>query len=252
MKIFGMDLWRIILCVVLIVIVIKRANIVAFFAKPKYAKGNYEGALKILRVANKIGNLNLKNKEMYGYVLLRCGYDDEAYREFRELLLLTKPNSPSRYQVKLLIALALWKKGELKEATEEMEEIVEAGYKTTQIYQNLGILYNLGDDKDKALKFNLEAYEYNKDDNVICDNLADIYAIRGEYEKSADIYEEFIDRNPAFPEAYYGYGRVLFALGQKEDGIQLIEESLTKTFSYLSVKSKEEVEKMLEEYKSQV
>ena len=35
MQIFGIDLWRIILCAVLIILVIKRANIVAFFGDRK-------------------------------------------------------------------------------------------------------------------------------------------------------------------------------------------------------------------------
>ena len=33
MQIFGIDLWRIILCIVLIFLVVKRAGIVALFAK---------------------------------------------------------------------------------------------------------------------------------------------------------------------------------------------------------------------------
>ena len=53
------------------------------------------------------------------------------------------------------IYLTAWKQGHLDEAIEELEEAVNADYRTTQIYQNLGILYNLSDDHEKALKFNL-------------------------------------------------------------------------------------------------
>lgn len=249
MKIFGMDLWRIILCAVLIVIVVKRANIVAFFAKIKYNKRDYEGALKIFKIADRVGNLNVVNKELYGYVLLRCGYVPEAMVQLRGLLPLTARGSAQRNQLKNLIALALWKSGSLDEATEELEEVFESGYKNTQIYQNLGILYNLGENKEKAKRFNEEAYDYNKDDNIIADNLADCYAICGEYDKAAEVYEELINRDPEprFPEAYYGYGQVLIKLGNSERGIGLIEKSLTKPFSFLSIKTKEEVEKLLEE-----
>ena len=179
MKILGMDLWRIILCAVLIVLVVKRANIVAFFAKIKYNKRDYEGALKIFKIADRVGNLNVANKELYGYVLLRCGHVPEAMVQLRGLLPLTARGSAQRNQLKNLIALALWKSGSLDEATEELEEVFESGYKNTQIYQNLGILYNLGENKEKAKRFNEEAYDYNKDDNIIADNLADCYAIFG-------------------------------------------------------------------------
>ena len=253
MTLFGIDLWRIITCVVLIILVVKRANIVAIFAKQKYAKKDYEGALKIFKVANVIGNLNIKNKELYGYALLRCGHVDEAQVQFRNTLPLTKADSADRYQLKNLIALTYWKQGNLPDAIEELEEVIEKGYKNTQIYQNLGILYNLSDNHEKAKKFNEEAYEYNKDDNIICDNLADIYAICGEYEKSKQIYEELHSREPEprFPEAYYGYGKVLIKLGEKEKGIEMIEKSLTKPFSYLSIRPKEEIEKLLSDVKNE-
>lgn len=252
MKIFGMDLWRIILCIVLIAIVVKRANIVAFFAKIQYNKDNNEKALKLFKIADTIGNLGVANKEYYGYILLRCGYAEEAMTQFRSVLPMTTRGSAQRYKLKNFIALAMWKTGNLQDAIEELEEIAEAGYKNSQLYQNLGILYNVSGDCEKALKFNEEAYEYNKDDNVIVDNLADCYAMCGEYEKSAELYKELTSRTPEpnFPEAFYGYGRVLVKLGNKDEGIKLIEKSLTKPFSKLSVRSKEEVEKILEEVKN--
>ena len=252
MQIFGIDLWRIILCVVLIAIVVMRANIVAFFARGKYANREFEKALKIFSVANKVGNLNAKNRQVYGYALLRCGHVEDAQVQLRLALPLTKRESAARYQVKNLLALTYWKQGDLDMAIEELEEVTDKGYKNTQIYQNLGILYNLSDKHEKALKFNQEAYEYNSDDKIITDNLADIYAICGEYEKAAEIYEDLVNREPepGFPEAYYGYGKVLIQLGEKERGIEMIEKSLTKPFSFMSIRQKDEIEKMLEEYKA--
>lgn len=251
MKLFGIDLWRIILCVVLIFLVVKRANIAAIFAKSSYSKRDYPKALRIFKIADKIGNLSVSNKLLMGYTALRCGEVDNAQVMFRGLLPLVKRQSADRYQIKNFLALTYWKQGNLDDAIEEMEEIIEDNFKNTIIYQNLGILYNLSGNCEKARKFNEEAYEYNKDDNIIADNLADCYAICGDYEKSREIYEELLARDPEprFPEAYYGYGRVLIQLGEKEKGIKMIEKSLSKPFSFLSIKSKEEVEAMLEEYK---
>ena len=247
MQIFGIDLWRIILCIVLIFLVVKRAGIVALFAKRAFGKGDNEKAIRIFKIANTIGNLNVENRLSYSYILLRSGYVDEAQLELRKLLPYTSVKSRDRYRVKNLLALTLWKQDKLSEAIEEMEEIIADDYKNTLIYQNLGILYNLSDAPVKALAFNKEAYEYNSDDNIITDNLADAYHLNGDLEKSAEIYEQLIARDPEprFPEAYYGYGRVLIALGKKTEGIEMIEKSLTKTFSYLSIKTKEDVEEML-------
>lgn len=252
MKFFGIDLWRIILCIVLIYLVVQRGNIVALFARKKYIKREFEKAVRIFSIASKVGNLNAKNRELYGYALLRIGKTDDALVVLRGTLPMTKRESAARYQIKNLLALTYWKQGDLQEAIEELEEVAEKGYKNSKIYGSLGILYNLSDKPEKAKKFNEEAYEFNKDDYTIADNLADIYAICGEYEKSAEVYEELINRDPepGFPEAYYGYGRVLIELGRKEEGIRLIEKSLTKPFSFMSIKPKEEIEKMLEEYKA--
>jgi tetratricopeptide (TPR) repeat protein len=202
--------------------------------------------MKLFKIADSIGNLSTHNKMLLGYVCLRCGELDDARKHLNLCKGMMRRDSKERFQIKNLLALVSWKEGNLSEAIEELEEIVAADYKNTQIYQNLGILYNLSDDTDKALKFNLEAYEYNRDDLIICDNLADTYAIRGEYETSAKYYAEMMERQPKphFPEAYYGYGKVLVALGKTEEGLALIKESLEKPFSYLSIRPKEEIEEL--------
>ena len=247
---FGIPIWRIILIVLLIILVVKRADLVAGFAKVKYNKRQFPEAMKIFKAADKIGNLSVGNKILLGYVCLRCGALEEARKHLRLCITLTKRDSADRNQVKNLLALVSWKEGELDEAIEELEEVVETGYKNTVIYQNLGILYNLSGDHEKALKFNQEAYEYNKDDHIICDNLADSYAICGEYDKAAEIYADLMERDPQprFPEAYYGYGKVLIAQGKTEEGLEMIRQSLTKPFSYLSIRPKEDIEALYRSY----
>ncbi len=251
MQIFGIDLWRIVLCIILITLVIKRANIVAFFAKRHYANRNFEKAVKVFSIADKVGNMNVNNKSLYGYSQLRLGMVDEALVTLRGILPYTKPQTASRYQLKNLLALAYWKSGNLDEAIEEMEEIIDANYKTTVIFQNLGIFYNLKEDHERALRFNLSAYEYNSDDYIIIDNLAEAYANNGDGEKAKELYAELLSKEPEphFPEPYYNYGELLIKGGERDRGIELIEKSLTKSFTFFSIKTKEEVEEILSKYK---
>lgn len=253
MQIFEVDWWRIALCVVLIILVVKRANIVALFAKSSYKKGNLKKAVSIFKAANTIGNLNVQNRLTYAYILLRNGDVEDALVVLRMLLLNTADKTMSRYRVKNLIALSYWKQGSLADAIEEMEEITADDFKNTLIYQNLGMLYNIEGDVEKALAFNEEAYEYSDDDDVIIDNLAESYRISGQLEKAAELYEKIINdtHEPVFPEAFYNYGQVLIGLGNVSEGIEMIEKSLEKPFSFLSVKSKEEVEAMLAKCKAQ-
>ncbi|MBR5152452.1 MAG: tetratricopeptide repeat protein [Clostridia bacterium] len=248
--IFGIELWRITLIVVLIFLVVQRANLVAVAAKAQYRKEDYEGARKLLRIADKVGNLNTNNKLLLGYTCLRCGRLEEARVQFNLAMNLFPRDSAERNRVRNLLSLVSWKEGNLTDAIEILEDVMASGYCTTQIYQNLGIFYNLTEDKEKALTFNQEAYAYNEDDAIICDNLADAYASCGEYQKAAEVYEQLMARpiKPDFPEAYYGYGKVLIALGKKEEGVSMIGQSLTKPFSYLSICSREEVQALYQQY----
>lgn len=252
MTLFGIPLWRIILIVVLLFLVVQRANLVAAAAKYKCRKKDYTKALKIFLTADKIGNLNFKNKFLLGNLCLRCGAISEAKKALTAAVSMAKPRTANRYKARTMLALVYWKEGDLDLAIETIEEIVENDVRTTMVYQNLGVLYNLKGDLKKAEKFNLEAYDYNKDDAVICDNLADTYIRMQEYEKAEKIYEDLMHRDPPprFPEAYFGYGKVLTALGKKEEGIRKMEEALEKPFSSLSVYTKEEVEAVTEEYKN--
>lgn len=238
--------------IIFVVIVVKRAAIVALFAKYKYSKGDYYGALKIFNVADKVGNLGVGDKILYGYNCLRCGELEGAKKAFDVAYIITKPETADRFRVRSLQALLAWKQDDLETAIEYLEEVYNSGFKNTNLYQNLGIMYNLSGDYDKALEFNKEAYEYNSDDNIIVDNLADTYSLMGNYEEAEKVYEDLVNRDPEprFPEAFYGYGEVLIKLGRKEEGIEMIEKSLTKPFSFLSLKPKEDIEKMLENYKN--
>ena len=244
--IFGIELWRIVLVVVLIFLVVKRANLMAIFAKVKYNKRQYPEAMKLFQLANRVGNLSVSNKMLLGYVCLRCGELDEARKHLNLCKGMIPRGKPERNQVKNLLALVNWKEGNLPEAIEMLEEILADGYRNTQIYQNLGIMYNLSNDAEKAVKFNEEALEYNEDDQIIRDNLADSLAIAGRLEESAKIYKTLVsdDPEPRFPEAFYGYGKVLIALGKQEEGLGMIKKSLEKPFSFLSIHTKEEIEQL--------
>lgn len=245
-------IWKTLLFAFLILIIVKRAAVVALFAKYKYSKGDYYGALKIFKIANVVGNLGIGDKILYGYNCLRCGELDMADKVFQQAYMITKPESADKFRIRSLQALVAWKEGDIDLAIEYLESVYDANYKTTTIYQNLGIMYNLKGDYEKALNFNKEAYEYNSDDNILVDNLADTYLLMENYDEAIKLFEELMscEPEPRFPEAYYAYGEALIKTGKKEEGIEMIEKSLTKPFSFLSLKQENEIEEMLEKYKS--
>ena len=239
-------IWRIIVAAILIYIVVRRANLAAIPAKMAYSKRDYPKAMKIFKIADKIGNLNVNNKMLLGYVCLRCGELDEARKHLRLCSTLTRHGSAERNQINNLLALVSWKEGNLSDGIEILEEIIGSGYKTTVVYQNLGIFYNLSDDKEKALKFNLEAYDYNCDDKTIADNLGELYLILGENEKAKEVYAKLMEKELQTPVPYYNYGRVLKALGDNDGAKQRFEEALTKRFTSVMTVTREAVQTELD------
>lgn len=240
----------ILLAILLCFLFVKRGDLMAMIARIPYNKREYHKAMKLYKIARKLGPLSKGHQLLLGYVCLRCGELEDARRYLQLCSTMTARGSADRQQVRNLLALVSWKEGNLEEAIEILEDVLESGFRTSVVYENLGIFYNLAEDKEKALQFNLEAYDYNADAHIICDNLAEAYGNLGQYEKSAEIYQALIEQDPRFPEAYYGYGKTLLALGKKDEAIAMIEKSLDKPFSYLSIHPKEYAEELLEKAKN--
>ncbi|MBQ9757122.1 MAG: hypothetical protein IJW15_01735 [Clostridia bacterium] len=241
-------LFAIITFVILIaLVIIRRAELVAFFARMKFQRGDLEGALRLHSIANRIGKLRDASLMYYGYLLLRDGQLELA-RDILTRASLCAKKPPMKKRIKAMLAIAEWKSGDLDTAIEMTEEAM-VDFKTTNLYQNLGLMYVLKGDARRALDFNKEAFEYNSDDMIIMDNLAESYALYGDTEKASELYEKLLLKEPHFPEPYYGYGQLLVKKGEKERGLELIEKSLEKKFTFLSVLQKDEVEKILAKIK---
>ncbi len=235
------------LIVLIAIIIAKGAEILAFTAKMKFSKGDTCGALKRFAIANRMGKLSPNSLWYYGYILLRDGQPELARTVLTHASLDAKKAAPKK-RIKAMLALCEWKCGNLDLAIEMSEEAM-IDFKNTNLYQNLGLMYVLKGDGQKALEFNKQAFDFNSDDLVIMDNLAESYALVGDTEKAQELYEKLLEKEPHFPEPYYAYGQMLCSMGEKERGIELIEKSLEKRFTFLSVLQKEDVEKILENAK---
>lgn len=243
-------IFSIITFVVLIVfLIVKRSEIIAYVAKLKFSKGDLKGALKWFAVANRMGKLGAESLRYYGYLLLRDGQPEIARMVLNHASLAAKKPEVKK-RVKAMLAVCEWKSGNLDLAIEMTEESMN-DYKNTNLYQNLGLMYVLSGNARKALNFNKEAYEYNSGDLIIMDNLAESYALYGDAERAIELYEKLLEKEPHFPEPYYGYGLLLIKQGERDRGLGLIEKSLEKKFTFLSVMQKEEVQKMLIELKGE-
>ena len=223
---------------------VKRADLIARIGHFQYMRGNSAKALDWYSRANKIGNMNDNNKIAYGFILLRNAYINEAAKFF-QLVTMQAKKPQTKNQAKSMLALVSWKRGDIGEAIESLEELLES-FKNTNIYQNLGLLYVLRGEPNRALEFNLEAYDYNDSDKIIIDNLAESYVLNGNLEKAKEMYEKLFTLEPHFPEAFFGYGKLLIKLGETDKGVEIMRQALDKPFTFLSVLTREKVENFLD------
>ncbi|NSW90886.1 MAG: tetratricopeptide repeat protein [Firmicutes bacterium] len=223
----------------------KRATIFALLGRTSYYKGNMEKGLVWFERAYKTGIAKPHTVTSYAYLLLKSGKIEEA-EKILENLLRSNLNEDDKMLVKSNMALVYWKKGNLDDAIKTLEEVISS-YETTNVYGSLGYMLIQKGDMDKALEFNLKAYDYNNSNAIILDNLGQTYYLRHEYDKAFEIYEKLMALNPSFPEAYYNYALVLKAKGENEKALETVKKALGYRLSFLSTIQKEDIDTLIKE-----
>ena len=211
----------------------------------KYTKGKKADALSWFERGYKHG-MTGQQKVSYAYYLLREGRVERAEQIYGGLLGFGGIKPQERYYIKANQAILFLKTGRLAEAIEALEEIFPY-YKTTNVYGSLSYAYILEGDLDKAEKFCLEAYDYNKDNTVILDNMVQVYTKKNDFEEAEKYSAEMIEKEPTFIEAYYDAAVVDHARGNDERARERLNHALTIEPTFLSNVSHEKVRELLAE-----
>lgn len=212
-----------------------------------YSEGKLNEAVAWFKKSFETGRAKDNLIISYCYLLLKTGQFDLAYDILSKLLRKPLPFA-QKMNAKSNLALAIWKNGSLNEAIQLLEE-VHSEYENTNVYGSLGFLLILSGDLQKALDYNLKAYEYNDTNPVILDNLAHTYFLLEQYDKSLEIFQKLmaLSPSPSFAEAYYDYGLLLEKLGRKEEAAKMFEKANTFNLTSLSAITKEDIQKKLQQ-----
>ncbi|HOQ07353.1 MAG TPA: tetratricopeptide repeat protein [Clostridiales bacterium] len=224
----------------LVLVYISRAKIYTIIGTRRYGLGRLDEAIKWFGRAYAANRGGIRTAVNYAYLLLKSG-ELQKPEEILQKALKEHPRDQDVPYLKSIMALVLWKKGELDQAVEMLGEVIQT-YKTTTVYGSLGFMLIEKGDLDKALQFNLEALEFNPRDNIINDNLGQNYLLLGQYDKAREVYENLLAKSPAFPEPYYNYGLLMEKLGNREKALESMKKALDMKFSFLSTITREEIE----------
>ncbi len=208
-------------------------------------KEQYDKAVKLIKGAARSG-MKPKNKLTCGYVLLTRGFEEDAEAVLKPLLGIREKKF-SHEEAIIYYSLLQWSRGEVDQAVEALKNLKEEGYTTTILYTNLGFYLLEQGDLAGALELNLEAREYNDSSKGIMDNLGATYIRMGNWEKAIPLFDELMETNPAFPEAWYHYAQVLNHQSKKEEALAALAKGLEQKFTHISTVKREKLEKLKEE-----
>ncbi|NMA95553.1 MAG: tetratricopeptide repeat protein [Clostridiales bacterium] len=149
-------------------------SLYGFLGYFNHSARNLTKAERFYEKGMKKGMKRANHRLAYGVLLLNKGEFQKARDIFSSVLTDFSQKEKQRTMAKLNLSLAYWKLGELDIAIEMLEE-VQLKYSTAKVYGALGYMLIESGDLDRALEYNLEAFDYADDDPVILDNLAQTY-----------------------------------------------------------------------------
>lgn len=232
------------------------AYIPAFYvvkANKAYQAGDFEESKKWYKKAYDTNRAKLNFKISYAYILMRTGDMDEAETVLDRIIRVKALKPEQKNQAKQQRCMVYFKQGRIDEAIEEANEIFDNGnYKNTVLYGMLGYFKYLTEDVDDALKFCLEAYEYNDEDRDIMDNLSLCYYKKGEYEKAKELSDKIISGNPQFVEAYFHGAQIAVKCGNYETAKEYLEKIPDCRWSNMTTVTREEVEQLTKEVEAKL
>lgn len=213
-------------------------------ASVKYSKGDVEGAMQLYKEAMNEGLKDVRYILTYSVLLIRNG----DYQEARDLLVKVQKYPMSDDQKRQLFvnyASCVYKLGEIQKGIELLERMHQK-QPSGIIYETLGYLYVEAGDAEKALPFNLEAVEYDEEDPICLDNLAQTYyRIVGDKEKAKEYFLKAIEVKPGQIDTLYFLAQYDIEAGDKAAAKEKLEKALEGRFSPLNYVSREKVEELI-------
>jgi tetratricopeptide (TPR) repeat protein len=113
------------------------------------------------------------------------------------------------------------------------ESAVSASPHDPLAHKNLGAMYYLAGDLDKAEIEDKKTLELSPQEPMIHNNLGLIYAARGDLTKAEDEYKKELEINPFYDNALFNYGILLFTEGKTSDAEKMWLETLKVNPDYV-------------------
>ena len=221
------------------------ASMKARLAANALTKGRSAEARKLYEEAVDAGLSDPRYLLSYSVLLIREG----DFQKARELLVKNQKNpmlsDESRRQLFVNYAVCVYKMGELQKGLDLLERQHEKEH-AGLVYQTLGYLYVEAGDLEKAKAFNQEALEYDEEDAIVLDNMAQTYYRLANDKVKANVYFlKALELKPGQIDTLYFLAQYDLEAGDKEAAKEKLTKALDGRFSPLNFASREKIQTLL-------
>lgn len=210
----------------------RRGLFIGSKANAAYAKNQIEQSFELYEKAMTQKGCSTMIKIVYAYRLVHAGQCEKSAKILSNLDPM-KMDDSEKLNYNATQALVLWKQGNVNRSIEIYEALLN-DKQSLLIYETLGYLYICAKQYEKALAFNLKAYEFSDTSEMIKDNLACSYYYLGYHKKAAKLYKGLIEEHVSFPDPYYYYALILNEREKYKSALKYLNLALEKKESNLS------------------
>ena len=208
-------------------------------------KGNYAQAEELYREAYNKGLASIAHLSSFTGLLVRTGKFDEALNVIKRTEKMGGLTDRDKLNMHIQYAVILWRKGHLDHAIEILEEDAKK-VKNGTLYAVIGYLLIEQGDADKALKFNMEAVEYDDEDPLFLENLAQVYCrLLGDKENARKYFEKVLKYKPEAIDTNYFLSLYDAEEGNTEKARERLHISAKGRFSQLNYATPKMIEDAL-------
>jgi len=222
-------------------------NMVGNKALTAHGKGDYQKALPLYEEAFAKGMDKPKLLRGYSVLLIRMSMFDKALEVLKKMEQIGGLNAKEKVDLHVNYAIILWKKGHLDHAMEILEKEF-ADMKNGTMYSIIGYLKIEQGHAEEALRFNMEALEYDDEDAVFLDNVGQTYyRLFGDKEKAKEYFDRAIAIKPGAIDTNYFLALYDIENGDRDSARKRLETARKGFFSPLNYAQKDMIDAKLAE-----
>ena len=212
-----------------------------------HGKGQYDKAIALYDEGYKKGMDKPRMLKSYSVLLIRYGRFDDALEVLKKMERTPGVTPKDKASMHMNYAIILWKKGHIDRALEILEDEFRR-VKTGTMYSVIGFLKIEKGDVDEALSFNKAALEYDEEDPVLLDNLAQTYyRLLGDKETAKTYFDKAIALKEDAIDTNYFLARYDIEAGDVESAKRRLHVAREKFSSPLNYASTERIDALLAE-----